>query len=72
MTGSAQAGYGALLACFAAGSLLGALAATRAGHLRTPAVFAGLVFVAEEFDRAHPPSGRGGRGRSRAVRRRRL
>ncbi|MFY9929946.1 MAG: MFS transporter [Streptosporangiaceae bacterium] len=41
------AGYGALLACFAAGSLLGALAATRAGHLRTPAVFAGLVFVAE-------------------------
>jgi MFS family permease len=36
-----------LLACFAAGALVGALAATRAGHLRTPAVFAGLVFVAE-------------------------
>ncbi len=41
------AGYGVLLACFAAGGLLGALAAARAGHLRTPAVFAGLVFVAE-------------------------
>jgi MFS family permease len=41
------AGYGVLLACFAAGALLGALAAGRAGHLRTPAVFAGLVFVAE-------------------------
>jgi hypothetical protein len=41
------AGYGVLLACFAAGGLLGALAAARTGHLRTPAVFAGLVFVAE-------------------------
>jgi MFS family permease len=41
------AGYGVLLACFAAGSLLGALAAARAGRLRTPAVFAGLVFLVE-------------------------
>jgi len=40
------AGYGALLACFAAGGLLGALAATRTGGLRAPAVFASVMFLA--------------------------
>ncbi len=41
------AGYGALLACFAAGGLIGTLAAVRAGGLRTPAVFASAVFLLE-------------------------
>jgi Major Facilitator Superfamily len=40
------AGYGALLACFAAGGLLGALATTRTGGLRAPAVFASAMFLA--------------------------
>jgi MFS family permease len=40
-------GYGALLACAAAGSMLGALAATRTGKLRTPAVFASVCFLIE-------------------------
>lgn len=38
-------GYGALLACFAAGGLIGTLLAARTGHLRKPAVFGGLTFV---------------------------
>ncbi len=41
------AGYGALLTCFAAGGLIGTLAATRAGGLRTPAMFASAVFLLE-------------------------
>ncbi len=41
------AGYGALLACFAAGGLIGTLAAARAGRLRTPAMFASAVFLLE-------------------------
>jgi MFS family permease len=41
------AGYGALLACFAAGGIIGALAAARAGGLRRPAVFASAVFLVE-------------------------
>ncbi len=41
------AGYGALLACFAAGGLIGTLAAVRADGLRTPAVFASAVFLLE-------------------------
>jgi len=41
------AGYGALLACFAAGAVLGTLAAARSGGLRTPAMFASLVFLVE-------------------------
>ncbi len=41
------AGYGALLACFAAGGLIGTLAAVRAGGLRTPAVFASAAFLLE-------------------------
>ncbi len=39
------AGYGALLACFAAGSVLGALATARTGGLRRPAIFASVVFL---------------------------
>jgi predicted MFS family arabinose efflux permease len=41
------AGYGALLACFAAGALAGTLGATRTGGLRTPAVFASALFLIE-------------------------
>ena len=41
------AGYGALLACFAAGGLVGTLAAARTGGLRTPAMFASAVFLFE-------------------------
>ena len=39
------AGYGALLACFAAGSVLGTLAAARTGGLRTPVIFASMAFL---------------------------
>jgi hypothetical protein len=39
------AGYGALLACFAGGSVLGTLAAVRTGGLRWPAIFASAVFL---------------------------
>jgi MFS family permease len=41
------AGYGALLACFAAGGVIGTLAAARTGGLRTPVIFASAVFLAE-------------------------
>jgi hypothetical protein len=41
------AGYGALLACMAAGSVIGTLTAARAGRLRTPAVFAATAFLLE-------------------------
>jgi MFS family permease len=41
------AGYGALLACLAAGGVIGTLAAGRFGQLRRPALFAGLVFLPE-------------------------
>ena len=41
------AGYGALLACFAAGALAGTLAAARTGSLRTPAMLASAVFLVE-------------------------
>jgi hypothetical protein len=41
------AGYGALLACMAAGSVLGTLAAARTGGLRRPAIFASAVFMVE-------------------------
>jgi len=40
-------GYGALLACLAAGSVLGTLAAARTGGLRRPAIFASLVILAD-------------------------
>jgi hypothetical protein len=39
------AGYGALLACIAAGSVLGTLAAARTGGLRRPVIFASMVFL---------------------------
>jgi len=39
------AGYGALLACFAAGGVIGTLAAARTGRLRTPAIFATAMFL---------------------------
>jgi len=41
------AGYGALLVCFAAGAVIGTLAAARAGGLRKPAMFASAVFFVE-------------------------
>jgi hypothetical protein len=41
------AGYGALLACFAAGGVIGTLSAARSGGLRRPAVLAGAVFLIE-------------------------
>jgi Major Facilitator Superfamily len=41
------AGYGALLACFAAGSVLGTLASARTGGLRRPAIFASAVFLVD-------------------------
>jgi hypothetical protein len=41
------AGYGALLACFAAGSVIGTLAAARTGGLRRPAIFVSAVFLVE-------------------------
>jgi MFS family permease len=39
------AGYGALLACLAAGGIVGTLAAARTGGLRRPALFASGVFL---------------------------
>jgi MFS family permease len=41
------AGYGALLACFAAGSVLGTLGAARTGGLRRPVIFASIVFLVD-------------------------
>ena len=49
------AGYGALLACFAVGGVIGTLAAARTGGLRTPAVFAATVFLAESVAIALTP-----------------
>ncbi|HLK75605.1 MAG TPA: MFS transporter [Streptosporangiaceae bacterium] len=39
------AGYGALLACFAAGAVLGTLAAARTGGLRRPVAFASAIIL---------------------------
>lgn len=41
------AGYGALLACLAAGGLVGTLLAARTGNLRKPAIVAALTFVVQ-------------------------
>jgi MFS family permease len=41
------AGYGALLACFAVGGVIGTLSAARTGGLRRPAVFASIIFLVE-------------------------
>jgi MFS family permease len=40
-------GYGALLACFAAGGVMGTLLAARTGKLRRPADVAALVFIVQ-------------------------
>ena len=40
------AGYGALLACFAAGGVIGTLSAARTGGLRAPVIFASAIFLA--------------------------
>jgi hypothetical protein len=41
------AGYGALLACLAAGGVIGTLGAARTGGLRRPVIFAGAVFLVQ-------------------------
>ena len=41
------AGYGALLACFAVGALIGTLAAARTGRLKAPVMFASAMFLIE-------------------------
>ncbi len=49
------AGYGALLACFAAGGVIGTLSAARTGGLRTPAIFATMVFLVDGVATALTP-----------------
>ena len=49
------AGYGALLACFAAGGVIGTLSAARTGTLRLPIMFASVVFLAESVTIALTP-----------------
>jgi MFS family permease len=49
------AGYGALLACFAVGGVIGTLAAARTGGLRRPAVFAAVVFLVSSVSIALTP-----------------
>ncbi|MGH3256466.1 MAG: MFS transporter [Streptosporangiaceae bacterium] len=41
------AGYGALIACFAAGGVIGTLSAARTSGLRTPAIFATAMFLVD-------------------------
>ncbi len=41
------AGYGALLACLAAGAIAGTLTAARSGRLRKPVLFAGCLYLIE-------------------------
>jgi MFS family permease len=48
-------GYGALLACFAVGGVIGTLAAARTGGLRTPVIFACMVFGVESVAIALTP-----------------
>jgi hypothetical protein len=49
------AGYGALLACSAAGAVIGTLSAARTGGLRRPAVFVSVVFLIESVAIALTP-----------------
>jgi Major Facilitator Superfamily len=49
------AGYGALLACFAAGGVIGTLSAARTGGLRRPAVFASAIFLVSSVSIALTP-----------------
>ena len=48
-------GYGALLACFAAGGVIGTLSAARGGGLRKPTVFAAAIFLLESATIALTP-----------------
>ena len=61
------AGYGALLACMAAGSVLGTLAAARTGGLRRPAIFASAVFMVEATALALTPYLGGAAGAAAAL-----
>jgi hypothetical protein len=49
------AGYGALLACFAVGGVIGTLASARTGGLRKPIIFASMVFAVESVAIALTP-----------------
>jgi hypothetical protein len=49
------AGYGALLACFAVGGVIGTLSAARTGGLRRPAFFASMVFLVSSVSIALTP-----------------
>jgi hypothetical protein len=49
------AGYGALLACLAVGGVIGTLSAARAGGLRSPIIFASIVFLGESVAIALTP-----------------
>jgi MFS family permease len=49
------AGYGALLACFAIGGVIGTLSAARTGGLRRPTVFASIVFLVSSVAIAFTP-----------------
>jgi MFS family permease len=61
------AGYGALLACMAAGSVLGTLAAARTGGLRRPAIFASAVFLVDATALALTPYLGGAAGAAAAL-----
>jgi hypothetical protein len=61
------AGYGALLACVAAGGVLGALAAARTGRLRTPTMVLSVVFLVEAAAIALVPYAGGEAGAAAAL-----
>jgi MFS family permease len=61
------AGYGALLAYFAAGSVLGTLAAARTGGLRRPVIFASMVFLVDAAALAVTPYLGGAAGAAAAM-----
>jgi Major Facilitator Superfamily len=61
------AGYGALLASFAAGSVLGTLAAARTGGLRRPVIFASAVFLVDATALAVTPYLGGAAGAAAAM-----
>ncbi len=61
------AGYGALLACVAAGGLVGTLAAARTGRLRTPTMILSLVFLVEAAAIALVPYAGGEPGAAAAL-----
>jgi hypothetical protein len=61
------AGYGALLAAFAAGSVIGTLAAARTGGLRRPVIFASAVFLVDATALAVTPYLGGAAGAAAAM-----